>query len=247
MARSPVHPRGAAVLRRSLLGLLLGLSWPSSASAQTAEVSASREPQSPAPPPEHQPGEALERSRRFGRWLLDHLITDMALTGAWRASFADDARAGFLAQTVGAELSLGLEFGDGYAVVGGARALAGTSNTTSSPESRAIYLETLGHLGFQFRVTSLLRLGVGASSGLLRRWPQLVAASGERSTGEAQDAVLVGGYLRAAVDFLPRPSAVVLRALSLFLRMDVNGAVADPTDSLPHTSLALSLGLGLRL
>ena len=233
------RPRLVWLLFASLVVLAAGAG---TAHAQAEIAPGDRAPTVEPPLAEAPQATLTQRSRRAGRWLVEHLITDVAVTGGWRASWADDARAGFLAQALGLEVALGLEFGDGYAVVGGARVLAGTSNTTSGPEARAVSLEALGHLGFQLRVTGLLRLGLGAETGLLRRWPQL-----NGTTGAAQDALLLGGYLRAGVDFLPRPNAVLLRALTLFLRLDIAGPVDDPSDTLPRTSLGLCLGLGFRL
>ena len=69
--------------------------------------------------------------------------------------------------------------------------------------------------------------------------------------GAPQDAqglsLLAGGFLRCGVDWLPRQNATLLRALSLWLRLDLTGHPLDESGALPRSSMALGLGLGLRL
>ena len=60
-------------------------------------------------------------------------------------------------------------------------------------------------------------------------------------------AIFAGGFLRCGVDWLPRQNATLLRALSLWVRLDITGHPRDDSATLPRTTLSLALGLGLRL
>lgn len=179
---------------------------------------------------------------RAARWLIDHLVVESAGILGWRAGWVGPQHTGFQAIGGGGEVNLGLEFGGGYAVIAGGRAFAGRSSSDAGEESSEPYLEASGHLGAQVRIADWVRLGAGASLGRIWRGP---------AGGAAQDAqglsLLAGGFLRCGVDWLPRQNATLLRALSLWLRLDLTGHPLDESGALPRSSMALSLGLGLRL
>jgi len=60
------------------------------------------------------------------------------------------------------------------------------------------------------------------------------------------DAVILGGLLRIGIDFYPRQSNV-LKALSLWLRIDIDGHPGSSESLLPTTSLSMSGSFGFRL
>lgn len=174
-----------------------------------------------------------------GRWLLERLAVDLGVVGAWRTAWAAGPHLGFHVGGGGAELNLGLEFESGWAVLLGGRVMAGTTSPESTGSGRS-YLEATGQIGAQLRLLEWARLELGATLGPMYY-------------GDAS-AVLLGGFLRMGVDWLPR-SAPLLKALTLWFRLDMDGhldrssgdpaGAADP--GLPGASLGLSLGLGLRL
>lgn len=177
------------------------------------------------------------------QWIQDHLVLDASLVAGWRSGWQDVERSGFQALVGGGELNVGLGFSGGfYGILAGARVLAGTSPSADLGYPSLPYLEATGQLGAQVRVAEWVRLQGGVSLG--RAWRGL----GEEGPSPAGDALLLvcGGFLRMGVDWWPR-DAQFLRALSLWLRLDLDGHPAASVASFPSTTLALALGLGIRL
>lgn len=173
------------------------------------------------------------------RWIQDHLALDAAGAFGWRAGWNDELRGGFQALYGGGELTCGLEFGS-YAVIAGGRVLGGTSNGADDPPAgRLSYLEASGQLGGQLMLSEHIRVELGAMAGRI-----FLCCSAAADYGKL--ALLAGGFLRFGVDFLPR-DAPLLRALRLWLRLDLASHPIDSTAILPRASMALSVSLGLHL
>lgn len=177
------------------------------------------------------------------RWLQEHLLVDTAAVMAWRASWEDPQRTGFQSVLGGGEVNLGLEFADGFTgVLLGTRVLAGTGSGKALGQDQVSYLEATGQLGAQLRIASWVRLQAGVAAG--RMW----LAVREGLPPELEGPVVVaGGFLRLGADWLPRDNATLLRAFSLWLRVDLDGHPVDATGTMPRSSTALALSLGLRL
>lgn len=171
------------------------------------------------------------------RWLADHLALDGAAVASFRVALGDDRNPGFQTLGGGGELNLGLEFDSGFGFLLGGRALRLPNFAHGATDS---FTEASGHLSAQFRLSDWVRMGLGASVG--RFW---------RCCGDSESplatSLLAGGFLRIGVDFLPR-NANLFRALGLWLRIDLDGhPQADSRSVLPTMSMAMTLGLGLRL
>jgi hypothetical protein len=156
-----------------------------------------------------------------GHWFRDHALAEwMVGTGGWRTAIGVDTRApGFDALSGGSEILLGVEIGAGVGVVTSGRVTAGSG-----------YLEGLASLGVQLRVNDWVRLRAGAAAGQL--------------TLDKQAAPLIGGFLAASIDLFALGGGRL--ATALCLRFDVDGLVADSATTLPDSSIALAIGLGLR-
>ncbi|MCS6912395.1 MAG: hypothetical protein RMK29_07820 [Myxococcales bacterium] len=179
------------------------------------------------------------------RWVLDHLLVDVGAQVGWRAGWVDPQHDGFSALGAGGEVNMGLEFGGGYGVVAGARAMYGTSSGQDAGVSSLPYLEASAQLGGQLRLSDLVRIGAGVSMGRIWRGTP-PGPAGPEPVPPAGVSLLAGGFLRCGVDWLPRSTATLLRALSLWLRLDLSGHPPD-RGALPRSTMALSLSLGLRL
>jgi hypothetical protein len=155
-----------------------------------------------------------------GHWMRDHFTGEWLVgTGAWRTSIGVDTHApGFDVFGGGGELDLGLEVGSGLGIVASGRVL--TDGT---------YLEWLGGLGLQMHVSDRVRLRASPAAG--------------QAIVKGDKAVLVGGFVTGSVDLYPFGSGRV--ASTIALRFDVDGVVGGGKE-LPDSSIALSLGVGLR-
>jgi hypothetical protein len=193
------------------------------------------------------PAAAAAPETGAARWLLDHLAVDSAGIVGWRAGWVDAQHDGFLAIGGGGEVNLGLEFGGGYAVLAGGRAFTGVSSGADAGAGTLSYLEASGHIGAQVRIADWVRLGAGGSVGRIWRGASPGAGGGPGEGFQDGVSLLAGGFLRCGVDWLPRQNATLLRALSLWLRLDLTGHPRDDGQTLPRSSMALGLGLGLRL
>jgi hypothetical protein len=175
-------------------------------------------------------------------WLRDHLAVDAEAVAALRWAFTTGSHSGFSMFGGGGEINLGLEFGGGYAVLAGARVLSGAASNPDGlalqPTSYLNFLETTGQLGVQIELTDWVRAELGASVGQLSRCCVMGSA--------AYDSMVAGGYLRFGVDWWPR-EGLLLRAFSLWLRIDADGHPRDDSGTMPSATLALALGLGIRL
>jgi hypothetical protein len=175
------------------------------------------------------------------QWIQDHLVVDASVVAGWRSGWQDVERSGFQALLGGGELNVGLGFSGGlYGVLAGVRVLAGSSPSADLGYPSLLYLETTGQLGAQVRVAEWVRLQGGISLG--QAWRGL----GEEADPARGVLLVCGGFLRMGVDWWPR-DAQFLRALSLWLRLDLDGHPAAAAASFPSTTVALALGLGIRL
>lgn len=182
-------------------------------------------------------GDTTASAAEPNRWLADHLALDASAAASFRVALGDDRNPGFQTLGGGGELNLGLEFDSGFGFLLGGRALRLPNFAHGATDS---FMEASGHLSAQFRLSDWVRMGLGASVG--RFW---------RCCGDSESALatslLAGGFLRIGVDFLPR-NANLFRALGLWLRIDLDGhPLADSRSVLPTMSMAMTLGLGLRL
>ena len=182
-------------------------------------------------------------------WLRDHLSADLAAVVGWRSAWVNGPHSGFNLLGGGGELNLGLEFSGGYSVHAGARVLSGAASAPSglglSGADNLSFLEATGQLGGQIELTDWVRVELGASAGRIWRCCATPPAVVTPLTYDALSLV-AGGYLRLGVDWLPR-EGLLIHALSLWLRLDVDGHPRDETDTLPSVSMALALSVGIRL
>jgi hypothetical protein len=158
------------------------------------------------------------------RWLRERINAEwMAAAGAWRTSLgAPDLRdPGMEALGGGTELLLGLDIYGPLGIVLDGRFLGGLEHGEK-------YLEGLGGLGFQVHLSETVRLRAGATAGQL-------------FIGD-QTGFLVGGWLGPSIDLFPLGGHV---SIAFSARLDVD-AVLDAPQSLPSSSLALTIGLGIR-
>jgi len=174
-----------------------------------------------------------------GRFLAEHLSVELAAVGGWRVSWADERNPGFHIGGGGGEVNIGLELENGLGFLIGGRVLFERHLTQETPQS-GTYADMLGQVLAQLRFSDWVRVGLGATAGRLWR------CCGAEVESSATSALLFGGFLRVGVDFLPRAS--LPRALSLWLRMEVDGhKPEDAMSLLPAVSLNLAVGIGLRL
>jgi hypothetical protein len=160
--------------------------------------------------------QAVER----GHWLRDHFSGEWVVGAAgWRTAIGVDTNApGFDKVAGGGDLYLGLEVGYGLSIFGSGRVLAGRN-----------YLEGLAGLGLQLRVGDRVRLKASP-------------AAGQLSFNRAS-AVLVGGFLAVSVDLVAFGGGRV--AATIGMRFDVDGLI-NGGRTLPESSIALAVGVGLR-
>ena len=134
---------------------------------------------------------------------------------------------GFDALGGGTELVLGLDVYGPLGVVLTGRFLGGLQRGDE-------FLEGLGGVGLQLRLSETVRVRAGAAAG--------------QASNKDDVAVLVGGWLAGSVDLFALGGGRLSMALSL--RLDVDGLVGATKvgidKRLPDQSLALALGLGLR-
>jgi hypothetical protein len=158
------------------------------------------------------------------RWLRERINAEwMAAAGAWRTSLGSgDLRdPGMEALGGGTELLLGLDIYGPLGLVFDGRFLGGLEHGEK-------YLEGLGGLGLQVHLSETVRLRAGPTAGQL--------FIGDRS------GILVGGWLGPSIDLFALGGHV---SIAFSARLDVD-AVLDAPQSLPSSSLALSIGLGIR-
>ena len=172
------------------------------------------------------PARAAERGRSY---LLENGSFELVLAaGGWRSSISSDgANPGFSVLGGGGELVVGIDIVPGVGIIASGRVLA-------APHLSGVYLEGLGGLGVQVRLSEWVRLRLGIASGLLRLAREGLATD---------STILLGGFVAASVDLfhLGRGRA----AVETMLRLDVDGHLV--TEGIfPAESLALSVGLGFR-
>jgi len=172
-----------------------------------------------------------------GRWFLEHLALDVAAVTAWRVAWADERNPGFNMIGGGAELHFGLEFDSGIGFLMGTRAVFGPNRSTAEGQP---YGDVTGQAMVLFRVTDWVRVAAGASGG--RLWQ----CCGSEVVDPRTDAAILGGLLRIGVDYYPRQSNI-LKALSLWLRIDIDGHPGSSESLLPSTSLSVAGSFGIRL
>jgi hypothetical protein len=160
---------------------------------------------------------------RGARWVRDRLNADwLAAVGGWRTSLGVDLRApGYQALGGGTEAAIGLDFFGPLGFVLDGRFLGGLGNGVK-------YLEGLGGVAFQLHLSETVKLRLGPAAGTL--------VAGDLS------GVLVGGWLSAVIDLFAIGGHV---SIVFSARLDVD-AVLDAPQSLPDSSLALAIGLGIR-
>ena len=171
------------------------------------------------------------------RWFLEHLALDVAGVTAWRVAWADERNPGFNMIGGGAELHFGLEFDSGVGFLLGTRAVFGPNRSVLEGQP---YGDVTGDALLLFRLTDWVRIAAGASGGKL--W----LCCGNQPTTSQTDAAILGGLLRIGIDFYPRQSNV-LKALSLWLRIDIDGHPGSSESLLPSTSMSMSGSFGFRL
>ncbi|MBL8632246.1 MAG: hypothetical protein JNM40_03415 [Myxococcales bacterium] len=171
------------------------------------------------------------------RWFLEHLALDVAGVTAWRVAWADERNPGFNMIGGGAELHFGLEFDSGVGFLLGTRALFGPSSSVVEGQP---FGDVTGQALLLFRVTDWVRVAAGASGG--RLW----ACCGSDAVDPRASAAILGGLLRIGVDFYPRQSNA-LKAISLWLRIDIDGHPGQSESLLPSTSLSMAGSFGIRI
>jgi hypothetical protein len=121
----------------------------------------------------------------------------------------------------GTELLLGLDIYGPIGLVLDGRFVGGLEHGEK-------FLEGLGGIGLQIHLSETVRLRAGPAAG-----PLII---GERS------GLLVGGWLGPSIDLFALGGRV---SIAFSARLDVD-AVLDAPQSLPSSSLALTIGLGIR-
>ncbi len=169
------------------------------------------------------------------RWFLDHLALDVAAVTSWRVAWADERNPGFNMLGGGGELHFGLEFDSGIGFLLGTRAVFGPNRSVVEGQP---YGDVTGDALLLFRVTDWVRVAAGAAGG--RLW----LCCGDSSSGQT-DAAIIGGLLRIGIDIYPRQSNI-LKALSLWLRIDIDGHPGSTESLLPSTSMSMSGSFGFR-
>lgn len=172
------------------------------------------------------------------RYLAEHVAFDVSGVMTWRAAWADDRSPGFQALGGGGEVLLGLELDNSFGVLLGGRVLS-LSHVTPTAPSSGTFLEGSGEVLGTFRLSNLVRIGLGGQVG--RFW----RCCGEDAATDLS-AIVYGGFVRIGLDVLPIQS--LPRALVLHLRLGLDGMhPVSATTQLPNRSLSLALGFGLRI
>ena len=171
------------------------------------------------------------------RWFLEHLALDVAAVTAWRVAWADERNPGFNMIGGGGELHFGLEFDSGVGFLLGTRAVFGPNRSVVEGQP---YGDVTGQALLLFRVTDWVRVAAGASGG--RLWQ----CCGSGVADPRTDAAILGGLLRIGIDFYPRQSNI-LKALSLWLRVDIDGHPGGSESLMPSTSLSVAGSFGIRI
>jgi hypothetical protein len=154
------------------------------------------------------------RQRGSAEWVVG--------AASFRSSLGADPRVpGFDTFSGGGELLAGLDFYSGLGIVASGRILAGA-------QANQPYLEGLGGLALQVRVSDSVRLRIGPAAG--------------RATLDGDATILVGGFLAATIDLFSLGSGRLSTALSV--RLDVDAMIGGA--HFPDRSMALALGIGLR-
>ena len=170
---------------------------------------------------------AVEPSKR--PFLVDRGSVELVLAeGGWRSGLStEEVNPGFSVLGGGSELVLGLDVIPGFGVVVDGKVLAGRRRGGT-------YLEGLGGIGLQLRVSDSVRLRAGAAAGRARL---------DRSGQPTDSATLVGGFFAASIDLfrLLRDRAATI----ISFRVDADGHL-DAGQTFSRESLAVTLGLGLR-
>ena len=164
------------------------------------------------------------------RWLKERGSVEWMIgAGAWRTAFSIDSRVpGFDSVMGGGELTIGLEFYAGLGVIASGRFLGGQrSHADASDGGR--YLEGMGSLGLQLRVSETVRLRAGAAAG--------------QALTPSENATLVGGFIGASFDLFALGGGRLSMALSVRLDAD---ALLGTQKILPDQTMGLSLGIGIR-
>lgn len=171
------------------------------------------------------------------QWLAEHLALDAGGTVGWRVAWAEQKNPGFHFLGGGGEFNIGLEFTSGFGFLLGTRAMFGKN---LGPSGGDVFADVTGQVVGQFRLSDWVRIGLGANVG--RFFP---CCDGQEAPDSSS--LLAGGFLRIGFDYLPR-NTNLLRGLSLWLRIGIDGHPGIPIDSrLPTTSMNIALSSGLRL
>ena len=161
------------------------------------------------------------------RWLKERTSFEwVTAAGGWRTSIgpsADLRAPGFDALGGGTELVVGLDAWGPLGVIVSGRFLGGL---VAGKE----FLEGEGAAGLQLRASDRVRVRAGAAVGQLRGGPD--------------SALLAGGFVGGSIELFALGGGRL--AVALTARLDVD-ALVGATASLPSSSLALTLGLGLRI
>lgn len=181
--------------------------------------------------------EGSAAAKQDGLWLAEHLALDASGVATWRVAWAEEKNPGFHFLGGGGEFNIGLEFDSGFGFLLGTRAVFGKNLGTSGG---LLFADVTGQAIGHFRLNDWVRVGLGASVG---RFFECCGSEPREDTSS----LLAGGFLRIGMDYLPRDSGLV-RGLSLWLRIGVDGHPGSPVDSrLPATSMNIALSTGFRL
>lgn len=170
---------------------------------------------------------ASEPTRR--PFLVDRGFVEVLVgQGAWRSGLSnEEVNPGFSVLGGGSELLLGLDMVPGLGVIVDGKVLA-------APHRGGTYLEGMGAVGLQLRVSDWVRLRAGAAAGRAR-----LARNGEPT----DHANLVGGFFAVSIDLFRLLHDRAATVISL--RVDADGHL-DAGSTFSKESLALTLGAGIR-
>jgi len=173
------------------------------------------------------PARAAETKKR--PFILDRGSVELLIAqGGWRSGLSpDELNPGFSVLGGGGEVVLGLDVVPGIGIIVSGKVLAG-------PRLDGVYVEGLGGLGAQLRLSDWVRVRLGIAAGQARL---------DRDGLATDRAVLLGGFLAASVDLFRL--AHDRAAVEIALRLDVDGHL-DAGRTFPRESLSLALALGVR-
>ena len=155
---------------------------------------------------------ALAESRATA-WLRERAILEWIIAGGgWRTAAGD-----------GTEISAGLTLRSAVGLVATGRVLVGAKGT----EISTLFIEGLGGLGIDLRVSDAVRLRGGVAGGR--------AFLGDRS------AAMAGVFLGTTIDVVALGPKI---GLVIAARFDYDALLGDP--ELPKHSVALTAGTGIR-